>query len=142
MRRSRRSSACGCCGPTSGLTRRAVYQYIFAIEPEAFGGANNHRICAALAAEGIPVSPGYEVMNNYTLFRPTPENHPIAKLFPERFDFSRQEFPVARRASEQEAIWVGQKRFSRRSAGRGCGDRRDPQGAAACRGTIRVMRKV
>jgi dTDP-4-amino-4,6-dideoxygalactose transaminase len=93
------------------LTRRAVFQYVFAIEPEAFGGANNHRICAALAAEGIPVSPGYEVMSNYTLFRPTPENHPIAKLFPERFDFSRQEFPVARRASEQEAIWVDQKVF-------------------------------
>jgi dTDP-4-amino-4,6-dideoxygalactose transaminase len=93
------------------LTRRAVYQYIFAIEQEAFGGANNHRICAALAAEGIPVSPGYEVMNNYTLFRPTPENHPIVKLFPERFDLSRQEFPVARRASEQEAVWVDQAVF-------------------------------
>ncbi|MFL5803036.1 MAG: DegT/DnrJ/EryC1/StrS family aminotransferase [Roseiflexaceae bacterium] len=93
------------------ITRRAVYQYIFAIEPAAFGGANNHRICAALAAEGIPVSAGYEAMNNYALFRPTPESHPIVKLFPERFDFSAQEFPVARRASEQDAVWVDQSVF-------------------------------
>jgi hypothetical protein len=68
----------------------------------------NHQICDALEAEGIPVSPGYEVMNNYTLFRPTPENHPVAKLFPERFDFSTQQFPVAQRASEREAVWLDQ----------------------------------
>ena len=90
------------------LTRRACYEYIFTINPAEFGGLTNHQICDALAAEGIPVSAGYEVMNNYTLFRPTPENHPIAKLFPERFDFSTQQFPVAQRASEREAIWLEQ----------------------------------
>jgi dTDP-4-amino-4,6-dideoxygalactose transaminase len=86
-------------------TRRSVLQYIFAIDPGEFG-VTNHQLCDALEAEGIPASAGYEVMNNYSLFRPTPANHPIAKLFPERFDFSTQQFPVAQRASEREAIWL------------------------------------
>jgi dTDP-4-amino-4,6-dideoxygalactose transaminase len=93
------------------LTRRAVYKYIFAIDPDAFGGATNAQICAALAAEGIPAWVGYEAMHNYPLFRPTPENHPVAKLFPERFDFSTQEYPVARRAAEREAVWIDQSAF-------------------------------
>jgi dTDP-4-amino-4,6-dideoxygalactose transaminase len=90
------------------ITRRSGVGYIFAIEPDDFGGLTNRQVAAALEAEGIPVSPGYEVMNNYNLFRPTPENHPIAKLFPERFDFGQQHFPVALRASEREAIWIDQ----------------------------------
>jgi len=90
------------------LTRRACFGYIFTIDPAEFGNMTNHQISDALEAEGIPVSAGYEVMNNYTLFRPTPANHPVAKLFPERFDFSTQQFPVAQRASEREAIWLDQ----------------------------------
>jgi hypothetical protein len=90
------------------ITRRACFQYIFAIEPEEFGGLTNRQVAAALEAEGIPVSPGYEVMNNSSLFRPTPENHPIAQLFPERFQFDQLHFPVALRASEREAIWIDQ----------------------------------
>ena len=88
------------------LTRRSVLQYIFTIDPDEFGGMTNHRVCDALDAEGIPASPGYEPMNNSELFRPTPENHPVAKLFPERFDFGAQHFPVAQRASEREAVWI------------------------------------
>jgi dTDP-4-amino-4,6-dideoxygalactose transaminase len=87
-------------------TRRACVAYIFTIDPAEFGGLTNHQVCEALQAEGIPVSPGYEVMNNYSLFRPTPANHPVAKLFPERFDFANQHFPVAQRASEREAVWM------------------------------------
>jgi dTDP-4-amino-4,6-dideoxygalactose transaminase len=90
------------------ITRRSGVGYIFAIEPDEFGGLTNRQVAPALEAEGIPVSAGYEVMNNYNLFRPTPENHPIAKLFPERFDFDQQHFPVALRASEREAIWIDQ----------------------------------
>ncbi|HEU5101990.1 MAG TPA: DegT/DnrJ/EryC1/StrS family aminotransferase [Roseiflexaceae bacterium] len=92
--------------PDDRMTRRACFQYIFAIEPDEFGGLTNRQVAAALEAEGIPVSPGYEVMNNYRLFRPTPENHPVAKLFPERFEFDKLLFPVALRASEREAVWV------------------------------------
>jgi dTDP-4-amino-4,6-dideoxygalactose transaminase len=90
------------------LTRRSGTIYIFTIDPAEFGGMTNHQICDALDAEGIPASSGYEVMNNYSLFRPTPDNHPVAKLFPERFNFSEQYFPVAQRASEREAIWFDQ----------------------------------
>jgi dTDP-4-amino-4,6-dideoxygalactose transaminase len=90
------------------ITRRACYEYIFAIDPDAFGGASKRRILQALDAEGIPVGGGYDAMNQYDLFRPTPENHPIAKLYPERFDFSRMHLPEAQRASDREAVWLDQ----------------------------------
>jgi dTDP-4-amino-4,6-dideoxygalactose transaminase len=110
------------------LTRRAVYQYIFAIDSQAFGGASKWQICKALGAEGIPAGGGYEPMNDYTLFRPTPENHPVAKLFPERFDFSKLDLPVARRAFEQQAIWLNHNIF--------LGDRADVDDA------VEAIRKV
>jgi dTDP-4-amino-4,6-dideoxygalactose transaminase len=92
-------------------TRRAVYSYAFAIDSAAFGGANKWRICEALGAEGIPAGGGNPIMSNYPLFRPTPENHPVAKLFPERFDFSKLDLPVARAATEHHAIWLNQSLF-------------------------------
>lgn len=91
------------------ITRRACYEYIFAIDPAAFGGAPKERVIDALGAEGLPVQGGYESMNDYDIFRPTPQNHPVAKLFPERFDFAKLRLPVAERASQQEAIWLSQR---------------------------------
>lgn len=91
------------------ITRRAVYEYIFAIDPAAFGGAPKERVIDALHAEGIPVQGGYEPMNDYDIFRPTPQNHPVAKLFPERFDFAKLRLPVAERAANHEAVWLNQR---------------------------------
>src|SRR5207344_942311 len=36
------------------ITRWSFYNYILAIDPEAFGGATNDIVCAAMEAEGIP----------------------------------------------------------------------------------------
>jgi dTDP-4-amino-4,6-dideoxygalactose transaminase len=91
------------------ITRRACYEYIFGIEPQAFGGASKERLLDALHAEGIPVQGGYDAMNNYDIFRPTPQNHPVAKLFPERFDFGALRLPVAERAAASEAVWLNQR---------------------------------
>ena len=92
------------------LTQRAVFQYCWAIDVTAFGGANNTRVCAALRAEGIPVGPGYPVMYEYPLFQPAQRNHPVAKLFPDRFDWSKQDAPITRRIS-QEVVWLDHSAF-------------------------------
>jgi hypothetical protein len=60
------------------------------------------------AACRLPTEIQRSVYPTHATFRPTPENHPVAKLFPERFDFSAQQFPVAQRASEREAVWLEQ----------------------------------
>ncbi len=86
-------------------TRRAVYQYIVAIDPQVFG-AGNSRVCDALEAEGMPVWTGYEAMHDYALFRPAPAMHPTAAMFPDRFDFRDASFPVAERAAKHEAVWL------------------------------------
>ncbi|MEN9934429.1 MAG: hypothetical protein RLZZ387_1008 [Chloroflexota bacterium] len=93
------------------ITRRAVFEYIFAIDTAAFGGAPKARILAALHAEGIPVGGGYAPMHSYDLFRPTAQNHPVAKLYPERFDFSKLRLPAAEHASSSEAVWLNQRAF-------------------------------
>jgi dTDP-4-amino-4,6-dideoxygalactose transaminase len=91
------------------ITRRACYEYIFAIDPAAFGGADKERVLAALRAEGVPAHGGYEPMHDNDIFRPTPQNHPVAKLYPERFDFSRLRLPETERAANREAVWLSQR---------------------------------
>ncbi|HMO58282.1 MAG TPA: DegT/DnrJ/EryC1/StrS family aminotransferase, partial [Roseiflexaceae bacterium] len=90
------------------ITRRACYEYIFAIDPQVFGVKNRH-VASAISAEGIPVWQGYEAMHNYELFQPALSNHPIAKLYPDRFDMSKMNLPEATRAAESEAIWLNQR---------------------------------
>ena len=91
-------------------TRRAVYRYIFAIDPQVFG-ASHTDVCQALAAEGIPCWVGYEAMHHYSLFQPGRSRLPVPSAFPERFDFSRMHFPEAERAGEHEAVWLDESVF-------------------------------
>ena len=49
------------------ITRWSFYNYILAIDPEAFGGATNEVVCAAMEAEGIPAEVQYPSMNRYEL---------------------------------------------------------------------------
>lgn len=97
--------------PDPRLTSRAVYQYIFAIEPEAFAGASKASICRAIHAEGLGVGGGWPPMNDYSLFKPTASNSAVAKLYPERFDFASMDFPETRRAYEREAVWLDHSLF-------------------------------
>ncbi|MGC9400191.1 MAG: DegT/DnrJ/EryC1/StrS family aminotransferase [Anaerolineae bacterium] len=100
-------------------TRRAVYRYVFAIDPEAFG-VTHDVICTALQAEGIPADAGYPPMHRYPLFRPQRSRLPVPSAFPERFDFDAMHFPEAERAGEREAVWLDEKVF--RAAPQGVDD--------------------
>ena len=70
--------------------------FILRIEPREFGGIPKALLLEALAAEGIPVSGGYETP---AFAQPLFSD---AKRAPHR----RGACPVAERACEHEAIWV------------------------------------
>lgn len=96
--------------PDPRITRRSVYHYIFAIDPAAWGVAPE-AVCAALDAEGLDAATGYPPMHHYDLFQPLLSRLPVPSAHPERFDFATMELPVATRACEQEAIWLGEGVF-------------------------------
>lgn len=91
-------------------TTRSFYRYIFAIQPETFGGEHD-AVCAALEAEGIPSWAGYEAMHHYELFQPGLSKLPVPSAFPERFRFEELELPEAERACEREAVWLDEAIF-------------------------------
>jgi len=91
-------------------TTRALYGYIFAIEPEVFG-VKHDAVCYALDQEGIPCWVGYEAMHHYELFQPLLSKLPVPSAFPERFQFDRMQFPEAERACQREAVWLDERVF-------------------------------
>jgi dTDP-4-amino-4,6-dideoxygalactose transaminase len=91
-------------------TARAVYCYIFAIDPEVFG-VTHDVVCDALVEEGIPAGPGYEPMHRYDLFQPQRSRLPVPSAFPEQFELDRLSLPQAERASEGEAVWLSEAVF-------------------------------
>ncbi len=93
------------------ITTRAVYRYIFAIDPDQFGGATHDLVCAALDAEGVDCWVGYEAMHRYSLFQPHLSKLPVPAAYPERFQFDQMRFPVAERACEAEAVWLDERIF-------------------------------
>jgi dTDP-4-amino-4,6-dideoxygalactose transaminase len=100
-------------------TVRSFYRYVFAADPEVFG-AKHDAVCGLLQTEGIPCWVGYEAMHNYTLFQPALARVPVARVFPERFNFAEMDFPVATRAAEHESVWLDEKVF--RAGPRGIDD--------------------
>lgn len=93
------------------ITTRAVYRYIFAVDPAQFGGATHDLICAALDAEGVDCWVGYEAMHHYSLFQPHLSKLPVPAAHPERFQFDQMHFPVAEQACEAEAVWLDESIF-------------------------------
>ncbi|XWX03137.1 DegT/DnrJ/EryC1/StrS family aminotransferase [Aggregatilineales bacterium SYSU G02658] len=93
------------------ITTRAVYRYIFAVDPAQFGGATHDLICAALDAEGVDCWVGYEAMHHYSLFQPHLSKLPVPAAYPERFQFDQMRFPVAEQACEAEAVWLDESIF-------------------------------
>jgi dTDP-4-amino-4,6-dideoxygalactose transaminase len=87
------------------ITRWSFYNYILAIDPEAFGGATNEVVCAAMEAEGIPAEVQYPPMNRYELFQPSLSRLPVAVEFAERLDPNTMSFPVAEAAGQRESIY-------------------------------------
>lgn len=91
-------------------TSRAVYCYVFALDPAVFG-AEHGPVCAALEAEGIPAEVGYPAMHRYSLFQPHLSRLPVPSAFPERFQFDQMRLPEAERAAEHEAVWLDEAIF-------------------------------
>jgi len=93
------------------ITRWSFYNYIFAIDPEAFAGATNLVVAAALEAEGIPAEVQYPPMSRYDLFQPALSRLPVAVEFADRLDPSKMSFPVAEAAGEHESIYLMENTF-------------------------------
>jgi dTDP-4-amino-4,6-dideoxygalactose transaminase len=93
------------------ITRWSFYNYIFAIDPEAFAGATNETVAAALEAEGIPAEVQYPPMSRYDLFQPSLSRLPVAVEFADRLDPATMSFPVAEAAGLRESIYLMENTF-------------------------------
>lgn len=91
-------------------TRRSFYRYIININPDYFN-CEHQVFCFALSKEGIPVDTGYPAMNRYDLFQPQLSKLPVPSAFPEYFNFENMSLPVTERASQVEAVWMGESIF-------------------------------
>ena len=93
------------------ISRWSFYNYIFAIDPDAFGGATNLVVAAALEAEGIPAEVQYPPMSRYDLYQPSLSRLPVAVEFAERLEPAGMSFPVAEAAGERESIYLMENTF-------------------------------
>jgi len=92
---------------TPGATRHAHHLFIFKYQAETFQGIPRHLFIQALAAEGIPCTPGYLPLYREPLFREAKDFHP----FPNRLDYSRVSCPEAEKACDEEAVWLQHHRL-------------------------------
>jgi len=97
--------------PDPRITRWSFYRYIVLIEPEAFAGATNRRVCEALEAEGVGAWEGYEPMSRYDLFQPALSRLPVAVEHADRLDPARMSFPVAEDAGLRRTLYLDENVF-------------------------------
>jgi dTDP-4-amino-4,6-dideoxygalactose transaminase len=93
------------------ITRWSFYRYLFAIDPDQFGGAVNERVVEALEAEGIPAEVQYPPMSRYELFQPSRSRLPVCVEFAERLNPSSMSFPVAEAAGLRESVYLSESVF-------------------------------
>ena len=93
------------------VTRWSFYNYILAIDPDAFAGRTNEIVCAALEAEGIPAEVQYPSMNHYELFQPSLSRLPVCVEFADRLDPQTMSFPVAEAAGQRESVYFMENVF-------------------------------
>ncbi len=93
------------------ITRWSFYNYLFAIDPDAFAGTTNEVVAAALEAEGVPAEVQYPPMSRYELFQPSLSRLPVAVEHAERLDPARMHFPVAEAAGLRESIYLMESTF-------------------------------
>ena len=99
------------------ITRWSFYNYILAIDPEAFAGRTNTVVCAAMEAEGIPAEVQYPSMNHYELFQPSLSRLPVAVEYADRLDPATMSFPVAEAAGQRESVYFMENTFRDGDAG-------------------------
>jgi dTDP-4-amino-4,6-dideoxygalactose transaminase len=92
-----------------GITREAIYCYVFQYRPEDSPVARDLFV-AALEAEGIPCDGRfYEPVYRSDLFYATPENCPqLAAGRDQPEDYASVRCPVSERAAYQESVWLPQ----------------------------------
>ena len=93
------------------ITRWSFYNYVFAIEPEAFAGASNEVVAYALEHEGTAAEVQYPPMSRYELFQPSRSRLPVAVEFADRLDPSKMSFPVAEDAGLRRSIYLQENVF-------------------------------
>jgi dTDP-4-amino-4,6-dideoxygalactose transaminase len=93
------------------ITRWSFYNYILAIDPEAFAGRTNEVVCAAMEAEGIPAEVQYPPMSHYELFQPSLSRLPVAVEHADRLDPATMSFPVAEAAGLRESVYFMENTF-------------------------------
>jgi dTDP-4-amino-4,6-dideoxygalactose transaminase len=97
--------------PDPRITRWSFYRYILLIDPDAFAGASNVRVCEALEAEGVGAWEGYQPMSRYDLFQPALSRLPVAVEHAARLDPSRMSFPVAEDAALRRTVYLDENVF-------------------------------
>jgi dTDP-4-amino-4,6-dideoxygalactose transaminase len=92
-----------------GITREAIYCYVFQYRPERRGVARDLFV-AALEAEGVPCDGRfYEPVYRSDLFYATPENCPQLCLDRDQpVDYLTVRCPVSERAAYEESVWLPQ----------------------------------
>jgi dTDP-4-amino-4,6-dideoxygalactose transaminase len=103
--------------PDPRISRWSFYRYVLLIEPEAFAGAGNQRVCEALEAEGVGAWEGYPPMSRYDLFQPALSRLPVAVEHAARLDPAAMSFPVAERAALRETVYLDENVFRAGQAG-------------------------
>ena len=93
------------------ITRWSFYNYIVAIDPDAFAGRTNQVVCAAMEAEGIPAEVQYPSMNRYELFQPSLSRLPVCVEHADRLDPTKMSFPVAEAAGQRESVYFMENVF-------------------------------
>jgi dTDP-4-amino-4,6-dideoxygalactose transaminase len=97
--------------PDARISRWSFYCYVLLIEPEAFAGAGNRRVCEALEAEGVACWEGYPPMSRYDLFQPGLSRMPVAVEHAGRLDPAAMSFPVAEGAALRQTVYLDEKVF-------------------------------
>jgi dTDP-4-amino-4,6-dideoxygalactose transaminase len=93
------------------ITRWSFYNYVLAIDPDAFAGRTNETVCEAMEAEGIPAEVQYPPMSRYELFQPSLSRLPVAVEFADRLDPATMSFPVAEAAGLRESVYFMENTF-------------------------------
>ena len=97
--------------PDPRISRWSFYRYVLLVEPEAFAGAGNRRVCEALEAEGVGAWEGYPPMSRYDLFQPGLSRLPVAVEHAARLDPAAMSFPVAERAALRQTVYLDENVF-------------------------------
>ncbi len=93
------------------ITRWSFYNYILAMDPDAFAGRNNTIVAAAMEVEGIPAEVQYPSMNRYELFQPALSRLPVCVEHADRLDPQSMSFPVAEAAGQRESLYFMENTF-------------------------------